>query len=74
MILDRPFDSRLPVVHRLDVSAERHFELTLGRLTVQAGVINAYDRRNMFYYDLYTGRRVDQLPFAPYAAVTMRGS
>ena len=32
-----------------------------------------YDRRNMFYYDLYTRRRVDQLPFAPYASVTLRG-
>ena len=32
--------------------------------SVAAGVINAYDRRNMFYYDLLTGRRLDQLPRA----------
>jgi hypothetical protein len=26
----------------------------------------------MFYYDLFTGRRLDQLPLAPYASVTLR--
>lgn len=72
LILDRPFTGRLPMVHRLDVSIARELELSFGELLVQAGVINAYDRRNMFYYDLFTGRRLDQLPLAPYAAVTLR--
>lgn len=72
LILDRPFTGRLPMVHRLDVSIERQLELSFGELVVQAGVINAYDRRNMFYYDLFTGRRLDQLPLAPYAAVALR--
>jgi len=39
---------------------------------LQAGAINAYDRTNIFYYDLFTQRRVDQLPLAPYAAITLR--
>jgi hypothetical protein len=73
LLLDRPFTGRLPVMHRLDVSVERGFDLSLGRLTAQVGAINAYDRRNMFYYDLFTGRRVDQLPFAPYASLTFHG-
>jgi hypothetical protein len=72
LILDRPFTARLPTMHRLDLSLERGFDLSFGRLTIQAGAINAYDRRNMFYYDLFTGRRVDQLPLSPYAAVTLR--
>lgn len=72
LILDRPFNSRLPIMHRLDLSVEREFELALGVLTAQVGAINAYDRRNMFYYDLFSGRRVDQLPLAPYAAITVR--
>ena len=38
---------------------------TFGQIVVQAGVVNAYDRRNMFYYDLFTGRRLNQLPLAP---------
>jgi hypothetical protein len=33
MVLDRPFNARLPTVHRLDVSVERGFDLTRGRLT-----------------------------------------
>lgn len=71
LILDRPFTGRLPAVHRLDVSAERTFDLG-GDLTVRAGAVNAYDRRNMFYYDLYTGRRLDQLPFAPFLSLTFQ--
>jgi hypothetical protein len=73
LVLERPFTGRLPMMHRLDVSLEREFDLSFGELTAQVGVVNAYDRRNMFYYDLFTGRRVDQLPFAPYASVTVRG-
>jgi hypothetical protein len=74
ILVDEPYTGRLPVMHRLDVSLERGFDLALGRLLVQAGVINGYDRRNMFYYDLFSGRRVDQLPVTPYASVTLRGS
>ena len=72
LVLDRPFTGRLPVTHRLDLSLERGFDLPFGRLSAQVGAINGYDRRNMFYYDLFTGRRVDQLPFAPYASLTLR--
>lgn len=70
LVLDKPLTGRLPVVHRLDVSLEREFDLSRGRLLLQAGVINGYDRQNMFYYDLFTGRRLDQLPLAPYLSVT----
>lgn len=72
MVLNQPFTGRLPWVHRLDVSIERSFDLSFGNLVVQAGAINAYDRRNMFFYDLYTGRRLDQMPLAPYLSMTVR--
>ena len=72
ILLDKPFTGRLPLVHRLDLSLSRAFDVSFGQIHVQAGVINAYDRRNMFYYDLFTGRRLDQLPLAPYASVTLR--
>jgi hypothetical protein len=72
VLLDRPFNGRLPMMHRLDLSLERGVDLPVGKLQIQAGAINVYDRRNMFYYDLYTARRVDQLPLAPYAAVVLR--
>jgi len=72
LLLEKPYTARLPMVHRLDLALERGFDLSVGRLLLQAGVVNAYDRRNMFYYDLFTGRRADQLPLAPYASVTLR--
>jgi hypothetical protein len=72
LLLDRPFTGRMPSMHRLDVSLGRGFHVPLGRATAQVGVVNAYDRRNMFYYDLFTGRRVDQLRLAPYASLTVR--
>jgi hypothetical protein len=35
------------------------------------GAITVYDRTNIFFYDVYTRRRVDQLPFAPYASLRL---
>lgn len=62
----RPYTGRLPAYHRLDVSLDRAFRLgPLVTATVQAGVLNAYDRRNLFYLDLFTLRRIDQLPLLP---------
>jgi hypothetical protein len=69
LIYDRPYDGRLPAYHRLDVSVERRFRLGWGSTTLQAGVINAYDRANLFYLDLFTARRVDQLPLVPFAGL-----
>lgn len=71
MLLDKPYQGRLPIMHRLDVSVQREFDLPFGTMRAQAGAINAYDRLNMFYYDLYTHRRVDQLPLAPYASLRL---
>jgi hypothetical protein len=72
LLLDKPFRGRLPLMHRLDLSLERTFDVSFGQIVVQAGAVNVYDRRNMFYYDLFTGRRLDQLPLAPYASLTLR--
>jgi hypothetical protein len=72
LLLEKPFTGRLPWVHRLDLSLTRAFHVSFGQIVVQAGVVNAYGRQNMFYYDLFTGRRLDQLPLAPYASLTLR--
>ena len=65
VIYERPFRGLLPTYHRLDVALARTFWLRRARLTLQASAINAYDRRNIFYLDTFTLRRVDQLPFVP---------
>jgi hypothetical protein len=72
-IFQRPYDARLPTYHRLDVSAERSFSLSeRTSLDAKLGVINLYDRRNVFYYDVNTFRRVDQSPLLPYFSVQLR--
>jgi hypothetical protein len=68
-IYDRPYDSRLPVYHRLDLSLSHTVELPGSSLKIQGGAINAYDRDNVFFVDLFEQRRVDQLPVVPYVGV-----
>ena len=34
-------------------------------MLLNAGVINSYDRDNLFYFDLFTLGRVNQLPLVP---------
>lgn len=65
VIYERPFNATLPTYHRLDLAVERPFDLGPAKLTLHAGLINAYDRANVFYYDAFTLRRVDQLPLLP---------
>ena len=61
-----PYGGRLPAYHRLDISLERTFTVsTHTALTLQASGTNAYDRTNLFYIDLFTLDRLDQLPFIP---------
>lgn len=65
VIYERPYQGILPTYHRLDVSIERRFALAQSYLTVQASAINTYDRANLFYLDIFTLQRVDQLPLVP---------
>ncbi|MDX1617623.1 MAG: TonB-dependent receptor [Balneolaceae bacterium] len=76
VILDKPYTGRLPTVHRLDLSLERSFRLGgYGpTLNLQAGAINVYDQTNIFYYDVFTQRRINQLPVVPYLTVEMEVS
>ncbi|WP_340107025.1 TonB-dependent receptor [Rhodohalobacter sp. 8-1] len=73
VILDKPYQGRMPVVHRLDVSVEKRFQITNSgtALNLQIGAINSYDQTNIFYYDVFTRRRIDQLPFLPYATLEL---
>ena len=65
VIYDRPYEGILPVYHRLDATIERKMSLGAADLAIQAGVINVYNRANLFALDLFTLRRTDQLPFVP---------
>ena len=41
------------------------FDLGAATVTGQVGLINAYDRRNLLAFDVFTLRRTDQLPLFP---------
>lgn len=57
---------RLPWYHRLDISVHREWKFKNGRgLKVSAGVINAYNRANVFYFDRTEYERVNQYPIMP---------
>lgn len=66
VLYGRPYEGRLPTYHRLDVSVEREFLFSRNAsATLQAGVVNTYDRNNLFYFDLFSLRRLNQLPLLP---------
>ena len=72
VIYDRRYRHRLPTYHRLDLMLERTFVLGKGaRLTLKGGSINTYNRANLFYYDLFEFRRVNQLPLIPSLSVKL---
>ena len=72
VLFERPFNGRLPTYSRLDLAAGTEVPLGSAALDVQAGAINTYDRTNVFYYDVFRARRVDQLPLVPYVSVRLR--
>ncbi|MEX2362256.1 MAG: hypothetical protein WD597_01480, partial [Balneolaceae bacterium] len=71
VILEKPYQARLPDFHRLDVSVEQAFNITLARIRLQAGAINVYNRENLFYYDVFTQRTIYQLPVMPYLSLKL---
>ena len=66
----RPYGARLPSYHRLDLSVGRTVDLSEGTtLDVKAGVLNAYNRENIFYLNQETLRAVDQIQLTPYVSM-----
>ncbi len=63
---------RLPAYHRLDASIQK--EIALGTnvlLKVSASVTNAYNRKNIFYFDRVRYTRINQLPILPSLALSL---
>jgi hypothetical protein len=72
-LFSRPYGERLPYYHRLDITAEQTFSLS-GPMSfvLEAGLINVYGRQNVFYFDMNTLERVDQISLLPYVAFTAK--
>lgn len=59
-------NGRLPAFHRLDVTLKKTVNFSkYNRLEINTSITNAYDRRNIFYFDRVNYRRVNQLPILP---------
>ncbi|HRG31808.1 MAG TPA: TonB-dependent receptor [Saprospiraceae bacterium] len=63
---------RLPYYHRLDFSIKRRIDFTkFLNLEIVASVTNAYDRKNIFYFNVVENKRVNQLPVLPSLLVAL---
>jgi hypothetical protein len=69
MLLSERNIGRLPDYHRLDLSLAKKFIIGDLKLSVDVSLLNAYNRKNLFYFRRDTGERVDMLPFLPTATV-----
>lgn len=56
---------RLPAYHRLDINFSKTFSFENYRIALELSIVNVYDRNNIFYFNRFTGNRVDMLPFFP---------
>lgn len=64
--------ARLPSYHRLDVTlAYRVHLFSSTYAAVGLNIINAYDQKNVFYFDRITGQQINMLGFFPSATVTL---
>ncbi|MTI87159.1 MAG: hypothetical protein FH748_04235 [Balneolaceae bacterium] len=69
ILIEKPFGGRLPSFHRLDASVEFSFSMFKTKMEFQGGVLNIYNRENIFYYDVSTQRKVTQLSLLPYISM-----
>lgn len=72
MIYGQKNSARLPVYHRLDLSASKLLSLGRIKMMISLNVINLYDRKNIFYFDINTGQHVNMLPFLPTLEVNLQ--
>lgn len=72
VVFERPFNGVLPAYHRLDLAASRTFDWSGGAVKASFTLLNVYNRANIFYLDVFTLRRVDQLPLLPSFGLEVR--
>ena len=64
---------RLPTYHRMDLSIKKTYKFkNKSELEINGGVINVYNRANLFYFDRVTSNRVNQLPILPSLGVSYK--
>jgi len=71
MILGEKNQGRLPAYHRLDLTFSKNLSISTYKFALEVNIVNVYDRKNLFYFNRFTGDRVNMLPFFP--TVSFRG-
>jgi len=66
-ILGEKNAGRLPTYHRLDLTATYKFLFPYGSGHIGVSLINAYNSKNILYYDRKTLQKITMLPFLPSA-------
>jgi hypothetical protein len=66
-----PNSARQPMYARFDIWVERRVDRGRTVATLRAGAMNLLNRANLFYYDLYTFQRVNQLPIVPSVGIKL---
>lgn len=61
--------ARLPDYHRLDLSISKNIKFGFLNLFIDLSFVNIYNRKNIFYFEKTTGKRVNMLPFLPAASI-----
>jgi outer membrane receptor protein involved in Fe transport len=57
---------RLPFYHKMDINMSKSFIFTgIPKINIALNIINIYDQKNIFYFDIKTGERTNMLPFLP---------
>lgn len=64
-ILDDINLGRLPDYHRLDLNVTKAFNYGFISGEINFSVLNLYDRKNIFYFERTSGKRVNMLPVLP---------
>ncbi len=53
----------LPDYHRLDMSLSKKLDLNYFKINMSISAINIYNRKNIYYFEQSTGKRVNMIPF-----------
>ncbi|MGE5435657.1 MAG: TonB-dependent receptor plug domain-containing protein, partial [Syntrophothermus sp.] len=65
-------NKRLPYYHRLDLSISKDFRISKADVSLGASIINAYNQKNVFYFNKDSGEKVYMLPFFPSATLKVK--
>jgi hypothetical protein len=63
---------RLPNYHRMDITISKELQIGFANFSIDASIINLYDRKNIFYFDRATGEQVNMLPFLPTLSIKIK--